>query len=95
MWFVLLSGKARVWTPSGVDDLEGRDGEEIVGQEVWIEAEGERRNQIVLALDLEGKGHKTWYYGKQGSTVMALQVPLGEGWGEKIRNWEVVKEGAC
>ena len=93
MWFVLLSGKARVWTPSSRDPIE--DGTLKAGQEVWIEAEGERKNQIVLALDIEGRGHKTWYYGEERSTVAALQVPLGDGWDQEIGRWKMVGEGPC
>ena len=95
MWFVLLSGRARVWMPKAPNDAEAGDVGSFSGQEVWIEAEGERRNQIVLALNVRGLGHKTWYYGGERSTVMALQVPLGNGWEEEIRGWETVGEGHC
>ena len=96
MWFVLLSGRARVWTPGAKSEgLEALEIEEKKGQEVWINASGERSNQIVLALDLDGRGHKTWYYGEEGSEVAALQIPLAEGWEEEIRYWELVNEGPC
>ena len=97
MWFVLLRGKARVWTP-------------LKGDEVWIEPpaatgleaetddRGERASpstvydrQIVLALDVLGKGHLTFYPGDE--QTVALQVPLGEGLGGL--EWEFVGEGAC
>lgn len=105
MWFFLLSGSARVVTPS-------------TGDEVWIEppkaaeASTERgrqagrstrylgvnsrervETQAVLALDVEGKGHLTFYPGEE--ETVALQVPLGQGWIEWVDNLEVVWEGPC
>ena len=99
MWFILLSGRAKVWTP-GTGAVISRsngagDGGDDEGQHVWIDAEGTRRNQIVLALDVMGKGHKTWYYGKEGSELMALQLQLGAGGEEEVAKWEIVGEGAC
>ena len=91
MWFVLLNGEARVWTP-GMNAMGQYDSG---GQEVWLSADGKRRNQVLLALDILGKGHKTWYYGDTGTEVRALQVPLGEHWEDAVARWEVVKHGAC
>lgn len=49
--------------------------------------------QIVLALDVLGKGHLTFYPGAEES--VALQVPLGADWEDWVGRLEVVQEGAC
>ena len=50
-------------------------------------------NQILLALDLKGRGHWTDY--PSGEETWALQIPLAEGWEDVIRGWDVIGEGAC
>lgn len=76
MWFVLLSGKALVKTPK-------------TGDEVWIEPGG--KHQILLALDVPGKGHLTFYPGMGDS--IALQLPLEVGYSGLT--WNVAWEGPC
>ena len=99
MWFFLLRGRARVETPSTGGEVwiersseptpAGGDGEG--GSEAGSGRRVER--QIVLALDVLGKGHLTFYPGEEES--VALQVPLGGDWEGWVEGLEVVREGAC
>jgi hypothetical protein len=95
MWFVLLSGRARVWTPPIDSNEDIAETDDASGQEVLINGEGDHRNQIVLALDTLGRGHKTWYYGPSGSFVSALQIPLGDNVEEALASWRLLHEGPC
>ncbi|ETN45635.1 uncharacterized protein HMPREF1541_09467 [Cyphellophora europaea CBS 101466] len=93
MWFVLLRGRALVRTADGDEvRIQGGSGGKKDG------SHGERvEGQMVLALDVLGKGHLTFYPGDEES--VALQVPLAEGWDLESEvgegRWEVVREGAC
>ena len=50
-------------------------------------------NQFLLALDLLGRGHWTEY--PSDEETWALQIPLAEGWQDRISKWDVIGEGPC
>jgi hypothetical protein len=103
MWFFLLHGRAQVVTPSTGDEVwieppdargarlvavASGDGRDVAGRT------GKRvEKQAVLALDVRGKGHLT-FYSREQETV-ALQIPLGENWEEWVDALEIVADGPC
>ena len=109
MFFVLLRGEATVYTydphhkdgDNGTEEIsadpDGYAPQSIIGrlepkhQNVSISVGSP--NQILLALDLKGRGHWTDYPSEE--ETWALQIPLAEGWEDVIKGWDVVGEGAC
>lgn len=98
MWFFLLRGRSRVETPSTGDEVwiepSSSESTGMVDEAASAVGKGERvERQIVLALDVLGKGHLTFY--PVDEETVALQVPLGADWEDWVGGLEVVREGAC
>lgn len=86
MLFVLLRGRAVVQTPWTRDNVT------IAAPSSLAHGDSGRvEPQMVLALDIAGNGHLTFYPGE--TETVALQIPLADGLGGLI--WDVVREGPC
>lgn len=94
---MLLRGRAVVRTPWRGEEVIIAPPAEfgVDGERDWEGSESGRvgrvERQMVLALDVLGKGHLTFYPGE--AETVALQIPLGSGMGGL--KWEVVGEGPC
>jgi hypothetical protein len=96
MWFVLLRGRARVECPWRNEEVIIQP-DLVPLRESGVAVEAERQQhiepQIVLALDVLGKGHLTYYDGEE--ETLALQVPLEDGWHWADKGWSKLHDGSC